>query len=212
MAKIFIDRGLKLDDCYEYYPSLKLEGVCIPSFDIGKKHFGVYVEQLKGDEKRCVYSALWKLGDKITLQTQQRLISLLERLSPFFKMAKVSLVEQQRALNYSAVRLQQICLTWMELRHPHVFAINIASDVKYRKMDGPLGDQKHKRKKWATDKCLEIFEERKDAVGVFIRQLDTLRLSQKEMELKADDVCDAALQLMGWMTTLTAKDKVKYLV
>src|SRR5665647_3480609 len=52
----------------------------------------------------------------------------------------------------AAVRLQQICLTWMELRHPHVFAINIASDVKYRRLDGPLGDQKHKRKKWATEK------------------------------------------------------------
>ena len=207
-----IDQGKKEDDCYEFYPQLTLQGVCIPSFDIGKKHFGVFIEQVSvTGEQRCVYAGVWKLGEKITLATQQRLISLLERLTPFFLCSKVALIEQQRALNYGAVRLQQICLTWLELRHPTVFAINVQSDLKYRKMDGPLGDQKHKRKTWAVEKCIDLFKAKGDPVLSLIRSLDFIRLQRKEAELKADDVCDAALQLLGWLTTLKEKEREKYL-
>jgi len=209
--RFIIDRGLKDDDCYEYMPSLPIAGVTIPSFDIGKKHFGAYVEQLDGEHRVCVYAGLWKIGEKMNIVTQKRLTFLLERLNPFFARAKVCLVEKQRSVNVVASRLDQASLSYFELRHPHLHVISVASDLKYRKNDGPLGDQKHKRKKWATDKSLELFDARGDPVAGFVRQLDALRKSAPERSLKSDDVCDSALQLLGWLTTLTAREQAKYL-
>ena len=207
-CRTVIDQGKKVAELYEYYPLQKIEGVLLPSFDIGKKHFGVYIHSMTSDQ--AVYAGIWKLGEKMDLATQTRLTSLLDRLQPFFKSSKAIFVEAQRLQNPVCLRLQQHVLTWAELRHPHLDVVTVGSDVKYRKNDGPLGDQKHLRKKWCISKCLEIFDARQDPVANFIRQLEEMRLSQKELEIKADDVCDSALQLFGRLKACTKKELSKW--
>lgn len=206
--KLVIDQGQKTPELYEYYPLQKVEGVLIPSLDIGKKHFGVYIHSMTTN--RAVYAGIWKLGEKMDLPTQTRLTMLLNRLKPFFLASKTIFVEAQRLQNPVCLRLQQHVLTWAELTHPHLDVITVGSDVKYRKNDGPLGDQKHLRKKWCITKCLELFDEQGDGVATFIRKLEEMRLSQKDFEIKADDVCDAALQLFGRLKACTKKEREKW--
>jgi hypothetical protein len=192
---LVIDKGLKDADMYEYYPMKKIAGIIVPSFDIGKKHFGIYIHSMTTD--KAVYAAVWKLGEKMDIKTQNRLTMLLDKLSPFFLASKVVLVEAQRMQNYVCVRLQQHLLTYLELRFPHLTTVNVASDIKYRKCGGPLGDQKHKRKQWAIDESLRLFDVTRDPVASIIRQLEVLKREQKDLELKGDDICDSYLQFKG---------------
>jgi hypothetical protein len=197
---LLIDRGEKDNQLYEYYPQVVARGRPVPSFDIGPKHFGVYVEDDCGrtGQSSSLYAGLWYIGERMDLKTQTRLTALLTRLDPFFAKAERVLVERQRMLNYAAVRLEQHVLSYLELRHPHLQALTVPSDLKYRQLDGPLGTQKHRRKQWAVDKACEMLEARDDAVseGVahLIRQLEGL----KGRKLKGDDIADAFVQYEAW--------------
>lgn len=210
MNRLIVDAGCKATELYEYYPRIAVTGQPLPSFDIGKKHFGVFVH----DEatQRCLYAGLWKLGDKMELKTQARLTALLNRLEPFFLSAKVVLVERQRSQNYMAVRLEQHVLSYLELRYPHAVAVSVASDIKYRRLNGPLGDEKSKRKKWAITTSCELLTPHDPHAVHFIQELERLRLSERERELKADDVADAYVQMVAWKKTLTPSLRRKYML
>lgn len=190
--QINYDRGDKTSDLFEYAPDLRLfrvTGPTIPSFDIGNHHFGVYVHD--EGRQRCVYAALWKLGAKMDRRTQERLTALLDRLSPLCEKARHVLIEQQRNMNYVAVRLQQHVLSYFELRWPAVTRHNVASDLKYRKLDGPLGKQKAQRKRWAVGKAGEMFLASGDSRAfAFLCAVDEA--------VKGDDVSDAYLQYRAW--------------
>lgn len=190
--RINYDRGSKTPELFEYAPDLRffrVVGPTIPSFDIGKDHFGVYVHDV--GLQRCAYAGLWRLGKKMDRRTQERLTMLLDRLLPLFQHTRDVLVEQQRSMNYMAVRLQQHTLSYFELRCPTATRHNIASDLKYRKMDGPLGTQKSQRKRWAVSKSLTLFTESGDVCSAsFLRALDA--------QVKGDDVGDAYLQYCAW--------------
>jgi hypothetical protein len=202
------DYGSKTSDQYEYLPALPWTGTCVPSFDIGKKHFAAFVQ---GQQvARSLYAGVWKLGDKMTPDLQRRLTSLLTRLDPFFAAARIVLVEQQQASNYMAVRLQQHVLSYLELRHAHLEEVNVAATIKYTRLSGPLGDQKHARKQWAVDKAYELLSERRDPVAELLRELHALR-NDKTQNLKADDVADAYLQYEAWLVNLKPVQRVRYL-
>jgi hypothetical protein len=205
---IIIDRGVKTAEQYEYFPAVQWTGPCVPSFDIGKKHFAAFVQGQQ--PPRCLYAGVWKLGEKMTPELQERLTALLARLDSFFSTARIVLVEQQQASNYMAVRIQQHVLSYLELRHPHAERHNVAATIKYTRLDGPLGDQKHARKQWAVDKACELLDARRDGAARLIRELHALR-NDKEKNLKGDDVSDAYLQYEAWMTQLKPAQKIRYL-
>lgn len=207
-SRLVIDKGCKKAELYEYHPLQPVVGPLVPSFDIGKKHFGVYIHSIASG--RAVYAGIWKLGEKMDLKTQMRLTMLMDRLDVFFQASRVVLVEAQRIQNPVCLRLQQHLLSYLELKYPQIDAVTVASDIKYRRMGGPLGDQKHKRKQWAITKSLELFDELEDPVASFVRKLDALRLSEKELSLKSDDVCDSYLQFCGWRTKCTPKEEKKW--
>ena len=183
-----IDQGSKEIDQYEYYP-LASPGPCVVSIDIGKLRYAIFI---MGSEK-CYYAGLWRLGEKMNITLQRRLTTLLNRLKPLFQQATTILVEQQQASNYMAVRLQQHTLTYFELLYPHIEVVSVAATIKYSRLNGPLGDQKHKRKSWAIEKACEMLA---PDVGVvrYIKALEEL----KSQGLKGDDVSDAYLQYEAW--------------
>ena len=202
------DLGLKTKDQYEYFPSLQWTGVCVPSFDIGKKHFAIFIQGQT--PVRCLYAGVWKLGEKMTPELQQRMTMLLTRLDTFFRGARIVLIEQQQASNYMAVRLQQHLLSFFELRYPATERVNVAATIKYSRLNGPLGDQKHARKQWAVDKACEFLVSRNDPAAKLIRDLQALR-NDMDMNLKGDDVGDAYLQYEAWLTQLKPAQKGKWL-
>jgi len=211
MLEKVIDYGFKEKDCYEYWPlfnqSFPLTGIA--SFDVGKKHFGVYIEQSKGVQKgTCLYQGLWKIGERMTIATQKKLSAHLSHILPVLEKCTVVLVEQQLRRNYVAVRLQQALMTWCELKVPQVEIITISSDLKYRRLGDQIGEGRHTRKRWAITHSLSLLTDPR--AQRFITELDRLRLARKEWSLKADDVCDAYLQLLAWQKGLSPKEQGKY--
>lgn len=207
MNQLVIDYGSKTAELYEYYPLDRCNEPVDVSIDVGKQHFAVCV----CNQRRILYFGLWKLGDKMGLTMQQRLTSLLGRISSFFQRASTIVIEQQRNQNYVALRLQQHVLSYCEVTYPTSVLVSIPSDAKYRKLDGPLGAKPAVRKQWAIERTHELLLEQNDLAAVrFLQQLDGLKKTSPEWNVKADDCCDAFLQLKAWYLSAPAARK-KYL-
>lgn len=193
---LIIDYGSKTDDIYEFYPKYKDITQPVISYDIGKHHYGVWVEDLS--LKKCIYAAIWKIGEAMNIETQRRLTYLLDRLNKFHELAKTVIVERQMGTNINMIiQLEQHTLSYYELKHPEINVVRIQSSVKYRRMGNDmLGDKKHKRKEWAVNTALEICKERKDPVYNFLILLNNLK-KDKERRLKCDDIGDAFIQLLA---------------
>lgn len=191
-----IDYGSKTDDIYEYHPRLPLTSEPTISFDVGKYHYGVWIEDR--EKNRCLYAGIWKIGSIMNLETQKRLTFLLDRISKYYVPGSTVVIERQMGTNINMIiQLEQHTLSYFELRQPQCNVVRIQSSVKYRRMgDEMLGDKKSKRKEWAVTKTLEICKERDDKVVPFLTMLHSLR-NDKVRNLKCDDVGDAFIQLLA---------------
>ena len=73
---------------------------------------------------------------------------------------------------------------------------SVTADLKYRALNGPIGDQKHKRKGWSIIKMNEMLNEEGDICPlIVVNQLEKM----KKDGLKGDDLADCYIQYRGWL-------------
>lgn len=111
----------------------------------------------------------------------------------------VVLVEKQMqfkgVVNVDAVRVAHHCLSYFELRYPHIRVVDYASGNKTRVLGAPPGMTKPQRKKWSVDFATSVLALRGDTESLAKREtMDKKGIVGN----KLDDVSDCMLMCLSY--------------
>jgi DNA mismatch repair ATPase MutS len=174
----------------------------IASFDIGTRNFAIAIQSWSADElpdsidtvaKQSICEHL-QLIDLDPLETKsiqtilQNLTTELDKLRDLFDECDGFIVERQmdnkNSHNIKAVRIAHHTLSYFQIKYNFCKFVNEFQPGLRTKILGAERGLNHKqRKKWATNECRKILDERNDPLA---RELDDHK--------KADDLSDAVLQ------------------
>jgi len=163
---------------------LKPESI-LGSIDVGEKNLGICI----GTSSNIIF---WKyfdvIGERKTksidiFKSCEKISSLLKEID--WSMCNTILIEKQLRSNFRAQRLEQHIWSWFSI----IFPLKKIIFVHPKHKTHFFGEQKlsyYQRKKFSVKKVKEILEERGDSINLeYIKNVP-----------KADDICDAYLQLL----------------
>lgn len=130
---------------------------------------------------------------------------VLDSLHEYWTMCDTVLVERQMqfrtVINTKAIRIAHHCLSYFELKYPHITAIEYQSSNKTRVLGAPAGLTKPQRKKWSVETATKILTCRGDVSTLVLRE---------SLDKKLDDISDCMLMCLAYGITISrSKSKNK---
>jgi len=121
------------------------------------------------------------------------LTNVLDKYNYLWEQCDVILVEKQmqfkNIINTKIIRIAHHCLSYFEIKYPHIVVIHYPSSNKTRVLNAPHGMTKPQRKKWSISKVDEILNNRGDNITIEKRN---------QMISKLDDVSDCILMCLTY--------------
>jgi hypothetical protein len=160
------------------------------SIDVGKVNLGVYIEEFTQTTAKGLYlkrvDLTEKKSERVTPRFLSRLFTYLDSLSDLLQTCDYIIIEKQLRANPEAQFVDHALQSYFVLRN-HNGVTPFSSKNKTRLFDSTKMT-KYQRKKWSTNKALEILETRGETdLLEYVRSLK-----------KKDDVSDAMCQLDAW--------------
>ena len=168
------------------------------SIDVGKVNLGVYIEEFTQHTTKALYlrrvDLTEKLKERVTPQFLSRLFAYLDSISALLETCDNIIIEKQLRANPEAQFVDHALQSYFVIRN-HKGITSFSSKNKTRLFDSSKMT-KYQRKKWATNKALEMLEDRGETD--LLEYVRTLK--------KKDDVADAICQLDAWKNLKFGED------
>ncbi len=173
----------------------------VGAIDPGVNNFAVGIENLCTETMRgCDVDTACMCGetvfcDNFTLASSATadVTRVLDSLHEYWILCDVVLVERQMqfrtVINTKAIRIAHHCLSYFELKYPHITAIEYQSSNKTRVLGAPQGLSKPQRKKWSVDTADRILHSRGDTYTLARRN---------SLAKKLDDISDCMLMCLSY--------------
>lgn len=173
-----------------------LSGIVVVSIDPGYRNLAIRVERRPwGNRDLPIEPLLFEVVDfgaqreGESWDLHPNILKYLEKNRRLLETASVVVVERQMAINYNAVRISQLLLTYfmMILRNKPNLPLILELDpkTKGKALGAPKSITKPALKKWATEKAREILTARGD-----VKSINQLNSSKKK-----DDLGDTIVQV-----------------
>jgi hypothetical protein len=116
---------------------------------------------------------------KLDNATRKELIKHLSSYSHLWRTCDIVIVEQQytnrfgakSGINMDAINMGEGLKMWFLDHYPEIAVLTFGSQYKTQILGAPYGLTKPQRKKWATEKTLEIFKMRNDQQAIMLYEL-----------------------------------------
>lgn len=180
-------------------PIVKNDNIIVTSIDPGIVNCGVYVScyNLKEKSHKSLYLArlTFNKGENHYIESINQLEKL-EQENNFFSASHYIVIESQMTVSYDNTRLSQHLITYfmstLKNKGSKPLIIEITSQAKTKLLGCPKGLTKYQYKKWATEKAIELLEDRgEDSENKYVQSITT--------NSKKDDKSDAICQYYAWI-------------
>lgn len=166
----------------------------VTSIDPAIDNYAIRVERWYKDEKQIIPLFF----DKISLPKEEgfekccvNLSNYLDKYLNLFIESNYIICEKQMAINYNSTRISQHTISYFMLRLKDnellTSIIELCPKLRLNMLGAPKGMNYFERKKWVTEKCFEILQERGDEISLLI--LNDCK--------KKDDLADTVCQVKG---------------
>ncbi len=183
----------------------------IAAFDPGVRNFAFGVENI--DEEYLPFldlESIYLCGETIFCSNNslengetRTVTALLDQHSDLWERCDVVLVEKQmqfkNVINTQAIRIAHHCMSYFELKYPHLTVVHYASTCKTRVLGAPPKMTKPQRKKWSTETAARILSLRGDVATLAKRDAMTCKL---------DDISDCMLMCISYMVSTYGNKKL----
>ena len=159
------------------------------SIDVGKVNLGVYIEEFTSLNSKGLYlqkvDLTEKKSERVTPTFLKRLFDYLDTIRPILNTCDVIVIEKQLRANPEAQFVDHALQSYFVIMGKKV--VSFSSKNKTKLFDDSKMT-KYQRKKWATQKAIEMLTNRGETE--LLNYVSSLK--------KKDDVSDAICQLDAW--------------